>query len=90
MEQQLIKKGDRYVLDLRGFICPYPQIYTVKALQRVEGGAMVDVLIDNPASCNTVPSIAAKNGHEVVENVKEGSYWRITIKKNESIRAKTN
>lgn len=84
MQEQLIKKEGRYVLDLRGgFICPYPQIYTVKALQNVEGGAIIDVLIDNPASCNTVPSIVTRNGHSVLENVKEGNYWRITIKKKE-------
>ena len=83
MQEQLIKKDGKYVLDLRGFICPYPQIYTVKALQNVEGGAIIDVLIDNPASCNTVPSIATRNGHSVLENVKEGNYWRITIRKKE-------
>ncbi|MGC8597039.1 MAG: sulfurtransferase TusA family protein [Thermocladium sp.] len=81
MEQQLIKKGERYMLDLRGLICPYPQIYTVKALQKVEKGAIIDILIDNPASCSTVPSVAEKNGHKVISNVKEDKYWKITVQK---------
>jgi len=71
----------KYLLDVRGFTCPYPVIYTRKALKQVEPGALLEVLIDNPPSCETVPA-AREDGHDVlgVERVDAG-VWRVLIKK---------
>lgn len=71
-----------YRLDVRGFMCPYPQIFALKALDVIEPGARLEVLVDNPLSCENVPAAARENGHEVlgVERIGEGEY-RITIVK---------
>ncbi|MEM0439958.1 MAG: sulfurtransferase TusA family protein, partial [Sulfolobales archaeon] len=77
------KIGEKlYRLDARGYMCPYPQIFTLKAIERIEDGAVLEVLIDNPLSCENVPAIARKNGHEVlsVEKIGEGEY-KISIRK---------
>ncbi len=77
------RKGERtYVLDVRGYTCPYPVIFTRKALARVEPGSTLEVVIDNPPSCETVPDAARSEGHEVlgVEQVGQGT-WVIRIRK---------
>jgi len=73
---------DRYLLDVRGFTCPYPVIYTRKALKQIEDKAILEVLIDNPPSCETVPAAARDEGHEVlgIERIDNG-VWRILIRK---------
>jgi len=72
----------RYLLDVRGLTCPYPVIYTRKALKEIEPDSVLEVIIDNPPSCETVPAAAREDGHEVLglERVEEG-VWRITIRK---------
>lgn len=79
---ELAKKGDRYVLDLRGYVCPYPQLATAKALRRVEIGSTIEILTDNPPSCDNVPAVAKREGQEVlgVEEISPG-LWKILIKR---------
>ncbi len=70
------------VLDVRGYVCPYPVIYTRKALQKLREGQTLEVITDNPPSCENVPNAAKEDGHEVlgVEPVSTG-VWRIRIRK---------
>jgi tRNA 2-thiouridine synthesizing protein A len=72
----------RYVLDVRGYVCPYPVIYTRKVMARLKSGEVLEVLTDNPPSCENVPRSAREDGHEVksVEKVGEG-VWKIVIVK---------
>ncbi|MEM0026991.1 MAG: sulfurtransferase TusA family protein [Ignisphaera sp.] len=77
------KIGDnKYVLDVRGFVCPYPVIYTRKALSQINPGDVLEVITDNPPSCENVPKAVEADGHEVlgVENIDRG-VWRIVVKK---------
>ena len=70
------------MLDVRGFTCPYPVIYTRKALSNINPGEILEVIIDNPPSCETVPSAVREDGHEILkfEEIDRG-VWRILIKK---------
>uniref|UniRef100_A0A7J3ZJP7 DUF2249 domain-containing protein n=1 Tax=Fervidicoccus fontis TaxID=683846 RepID=A0A7J3ZJP7_9CREN len=72
----------KYLLDVRGYTCPYPVIYTKKALARLNPGEILEVLTDNPPSCESVPRAAKEEGQDVlsVESVERG-VWRITIAK---------
>jgi tRNA 2-thiouridine synthesizing protein A len=69
-------------LDLRGYVCPYPQLATLKELRNSPPGTIIEVLTDNPPSCENVPSVARREGHEVlgVEEVERG-VWRIVIRR---------
>jgi len=69
-------------LDLRGYVCPYPQLATLKELRNSPPGTIIEVLTDNPPSCENVPSVARREGHEVlgVEDVEKG-VWRIEIRR---------
>jgi len=69
-------------LDLRGYVCPYPQLATLKELRNSPPGTIIKVITDNPPSCENVPSVAGREGHEVlgVEEVERG-VWRIVIRR---------
>lgn len=70
------------VLDVRGYVCPYPVIYTRKALAKLPQGGLLEVLTDNPPSCENVPRAVRDEGHEVlgVEDLEPG-VWRILVRK---------
>ncbi len=72
----------KYILDVRGYTCPYPVIYTKKALAKLNKGEILEVLTDNPPSCENVPRAAKEEGQDIlsVENVERG-VWKITIVK---------
>jgi tRNA 2-thiouridine synthesizing protein A len=70
----------KYVLDVRGYTCPYPVIFTRKALMKIHVGEVLEVLTDNPPSCENVPKAVNEDGHDVlsVENLDRG-VWKIII-----------
>jgi Predicted redox protein, regulator of disulfide bond formation len=53
---KIVKDKDKYVLDARGYACPYPQIFAIKTIKEVEPGSIMEILVDNPASCDNVPA----------------------------------
>lgn len=71
-----------YRLDLRGFVCPYPQVFTAKALELLNVGEILEVIVDNPASCENVPSAVSRKGHSVLGVEKIGAgVWRIRVRR---------
>jgi len=75
-------KDGSYTLDVRGYTCPYPEFYTARALKQLALGENLEVVLDNPPSCETIPIAAKKQGCNVLEISKiDDTTWRITIKK---------
>ena len=71
-----------YTLDVRGYTCPYPEFYTAIALKQLASGQTLEVILDNPPSCETIPIAAQKQGCKVLEVLKINDVlWRIKIKK---------
>jgi len=68
-----------YELDLRGYVCPYPQMYTSQALTKLPRGSMLKVIIDNPPSIENIKSVAQKAGAKSVSVNSRGGEWDITI-----------
>jgi len=55
------KVGEKiYELYLRGYVCPYPQMYTSQALAKLPRGSILKVVIDNPPSIENIKSVAQK------------------------------
>ena len=68
-------------LDVRGEICPYPQVKTVAALKKLAPSDQLEVLTDNPPALETVPAQAARLGY-VAEIEEVGTAeWRILLRK---------
>jgi tRNA 2-thiouridine synthesizing protein A len=74
------KVGEKmYELDLRGYVCPYPQMYTSQALTKMPRGSVLKVVIDNPPSIENIKSVAQKAGAKSVSVNSRGGEWDITI-----------
>ncbi len=85
MPANLVRVNTRsYVLDVRGYTCPFPEIYTARILEQLSGGQLLEVTLDNPASCDGVAVTAKKSHSEVRETTKiDNTTWKIIIQKNE-------
>ncbi len=69
-------------LDVRGEVCPVPDVETRRALKDMEPGQVLEVLIDYPLSKERIPANVEKEGHEVLTIEETGpSEWRILIRK---------
>jgi TusA-related sulfurtransferase len=51
-----------YELDLRGYVCPYPHMYTPQALPKLPKGSVPKVLIVNQPFVENTKSAAQKGG----------------------------
>jgi tRNA 2-thiouridine synthesizing protein A len=81
LKLQEVKEG-KYLLDVRGLVCPYPVLLTKKALEVLKVGETLEVVIDNPPSCHTIPESVQRAGYEVVRiDEVEQAVWKIEIKK---------
>jgi len=75
------KEKPTEVLDVRGEVCPYPDVKTQRKLKSMKSGDILEVLIDYPLSAERIPRSMEKRGHEVLKVEKTGtSDWRILIK----------
>ena len=53
-------------LDVRGKICPYPDMDTMTTLKKMEKGEILEVLLDYPLSVERLPRSAKKWKHKVL------------------------
>jgi tRNA 2-thiouridine synthesizing protein A len=69
----------QYQLDVCGYVCPHPQMYTKKALQKLAVGDELTLLFDNPSSGESILSMCESEGNDVIEREDgEGSFaWKI-------------
>ncbi|MBT9537142.1 MAG: sulfurtransferase TusA family protein [Nitrospirae bacterium] len=82
MAMKFEKTGEgTYILDVCGYVCPHPQLYAKKSLEKIAVGDTVEVIFDNPSSGETITQLCEQAGHEVLENKKEGTKYIIKIKK---------
>lgn len=67
-------------LDVRGEICPNPDVKSMMALEKMEKGKILEVLVDYPLSLERIPRNAENRKHKVlkVEQV-SGPEHRILI-----------
>ncbi len=69
-----------YFLDVKGYVCPHPQLYTKKSLEKMKPGDVLDLVFDNPSSAESINSMCEAAGNEIVSKVKDASgamVWRI-------------
>ncbi len=70
-----------YSLDIRGYVCPQPQLYTKKSLEKMNEGEIVKVVFDNPSSAETIAQMCDQAGHDILERKQEGGEIVMVIKK---------
>jgi len=74
------KIGEKlYSLDVRGSVCPYPQILTLRALNSLPSDSILEVILDNPPSVRDIPPVLKEKKYEVeVADVAKGT-WKIVV-----------
>ena len=67
-------------LDVRGEICPNPDVKTMTTLEKMEKGQILEVLVDYPLSVERIPRNVENRKHKIlkVEQV-SGPEHRILI-----------
>ncbi len=82
MAMKFEKKEDgQFLLDVTGYVCPHPQIYTKKALEKIGSGDVIEVVFDNPSSSESISAMCDQIGNDVIEKKKEGAKFVWKIKK---------
>jgi TusA-related sulfurtransferase len=59
-----------HTMDVRGTICPFPDVNTMSALRNMEKGEVLEVYVDNPLSIERIPRNAIRASHKVLDIIK--------------------
>ena len=70
-----------YELDVKGYVCPHPQIYTKKALSKVAPGEHLHVIFDNASSGESIATMCDLTGDEIVARQQDGGKFIWDIEK---------
>jgi tRNA 2-thiouridine synthesizing protein A len=82
MAMKFEKTGDgEYMLNVTGYTCPHPQMYTKKALQKIESGAVLTLVFDNASSGESILSMCESEGNDLLERNGEGGTFTWKIRK---------
>lgn len=69
-------------LDLRGEVCPYTFVKSKLALEEMEDGQVLRVLVDHLPAVDNVPRSMQNEGQEILDIAQVGATeWTITIRK---------
>ncbi len=76
-----ITKVDQ-VLDLKGEVCPYTFVKSKLALEDMESGEVLRIVVDHLPAVSNVPRSLGNEGHSVLDVAQiNDSDWSITVKK---------
>jgi len=83
MAAKFEKVGEgKYQLDVQGYVCPHPQIYTKKALEKLQAGETLELVFDNPSSGESINAMCDSQGDQIVSQAQDaGKTMRWTIRK---------
>lgn len=71
----------KWTLDVRGYVCPQPQMYTKKALQKLASGDELTLIFDNPSSGESIQAMCEADGNDIVSRIDSGGSFTWTIRK---------
>lgn len=74
------KEEGVFVLNVKGYVCPHPQLYTKKALEKMEQGEILELLFDNPSSGESIIAMCEASGDAIFEKSKAADKlmaWKI-------------
>ncbi|MBL8289546.1 MAG: sulfurtransferase TusA family protein [Rubrivivax sp.] len=71
----------RWKLDVCGYACPHPQLYTKKALHKLASGDTLLLLFDNPSSGESIQAMCESDGNDIVEREEGAGRFAWTIRK---------
>jgi tRNA 2-thiouridine synthesizing protein A len=82
MAMKFEKTGEGlYSLDVKGYVCPHPQLYTKSALSKMKVGDTLQLTFDNASSGESIASMCDKAGDEITDQVTSNGLFVWKIKK---------
>ena len=66
--------------DFRGVVCPLNYVKTKLALEQMDAGQVLSVLLDEQGAKN-VPASASDDGHKVLSVAQQNNHWQVIIRK---------
>lgn len=69
------------MVDCLGAVCPRPQLLTMRALDHMNDGEVLELLVDNPASAEAIPAMAMGLGSTHLVTMRNEGSWRIYLRK---------
>lgn len=66
--------------DFRAVVCPLNYVKTKMALEKIETGQILAVLLDEKGA-EKVPASVASDGHEILAVTRDHEHWRVVIRK---------
>lgn len=69
-------------IDIRGEVCPYTFVKSKLAIEDMESGEVLEIILDHAPAAENVPRSLSNEGHKVLE-VKKISprEWRVLVQK---------
>ncbi len=69
-------------LDIKGAVCPYTLVKSKLAIENIEVGQVLEILLDYPEASESIPKAMVNYGHTVlkVEKINDTD-WIIQVKK---------
>ena len=71
-------------IDCLGAVCPRPQLLTMRALDHMQEGEVLELLVDNPGSSEAIPAMCMTLGSTHLTTVHDEQGWRIYVRKGEA------
>jgi len=69
-------------LNIKGVVCPYTLVKSKLAIEDIEVGEVLEILLDYPEASNSIPKAMLNYGHTVLKVEKTNSTdWVIQIRK---------
>jgi tRNA 2-thiouridine synthesizing protein A len=72
-------------LDIRGKVCPMTFVYTKLALEKMNEGEIIEVLLDFPPAVENIPDSCRRQGLAEVLEIKKinrnKKVWRLNLRK---------
>ncbi|MEJ2745328.1 MAG: sulfurtransferase TusA family protein [bacterium] len=71
----------RKTLDIRGTACPMNYVKVMMALEDMEPGERLEVMLDDGKALVDVPRSAKEDGHRVIRVTPSGEGYRVAVEK---------
>jgi len=68
-------------LNCVGAVCPRPQMLTMRMLEELSEGEVIELISDNPATVETLPALMYSHLGTHLATVKGDEHWRVYMRK---------
>jgi len=76
-----MKERSERSLDMRSSIAPLALLEASQAFRRMNSGETLEIIVSDPYTKECLFKVLPALRYEIVGNDKEGSYWRILLRK---------